>query len=173
MAIWWTFFKFMVYLPLSYFVWIHEHYIMKLSPQCMPEKSKIFLADGHSPYHSRYIQTSPCKHVRSVYSRLALLIAYVHYIIFPPQNIWRFTEFLQSITTFVHFLFTINSLDFLSNLVHNVNCCGDTTTWVLLIITPFLIWKSLERMSAYIPSGLFFFVHQRSKPGVFLFSFVW
>ena len=64
-----------------------ELFIMKLSPQCMPEKSKIFLADGHSPYHSRYIQTSPCKHVRSVYSRLALLIAYAHYIIFPPQNI--------------------------------------------------------------------------------------
>ena len=49
-----------------------------------PEKSEIFLAVGHSPYHSRYIQTSPCKHVRSVYSRLALLIAYAHYIITLP-----------------------------------------------------------------------------------------
>ena len=54
------------------------------SLQCAPEKSEIFLAVGHSPYHSRYIQTSPCKHVRSVYSRLALLIAYAHYIITLP-----------------------------------------------------------------------------------------
>ena len=59
-------------------------YSMKYSPQCTPEKSEIFLAVGHSPYHSRYIQTSPCKHVRSVYSRLALLIAYAHYIITLP-----------------------------------------------------------------------------------------
>ena len=57
---------------------------MSFSLQCKPEKSEIFLADGHSPYHSRYIQTLPCKHVRSVYSRLALLIAYAHYIITPP-----------------------------------------------------------------------------------------
>ena len=27
------------------------YYIMKRSPPCTPEKSKIFLADGHSPYH--------------------------------------------------------------------------------------------------------------------------
>ena len=54
---------------------------MSFSLQCKPEKLEIFLADGHSPYHSRYIQTLPCKHVRSVYSRLALLIAYVYYII--------------------------------------------------------------------------------------------
>jgi len=54
-------------------------YIMKHSPQCTPEKSEIFLAVGHSPYHSRYMQTSTCKHVRSAYSRLALLIAYVYY----------------------------------------------------------------------------------------------
>ena len=53
---------------------------MSFSLQCKPEKSEIFLADGHSPYHSRYMQTSPCKHVRSAYSRLALLIAYAHFI---------------------------------------------------------------------------------------------
>ena len=68
---------------------------MNLSPQYTPEKSEIFLAVGHSPYHSRYIQTSPCKHVRSVYSRLALLIAYAHYIMKQSFMIVIYTRFAR------------------------------------------------------------------------------
>ena len=63
---------------------LRVHYIMKLSPQCMPEKSKIFLADGHSPYHSSKISDALCKHCIRYFLLMALLIAYAHYIITLP-----------------------------------------------------------------------------------------
>ena len=43
-------------------------YIMKHSPQCTPEKSEIFLAVGHSPYHRQEKYFLACKQSENIFS---------------------------------------------------------------------------------------------------------
>lgn len=50
------------------------------SPQCQPEKSEIFRADGHSPYQMRKNKKEPASSLFLFFPHLALLIANSHYI---------------------------------------------------------------------------------------------